>query len=166
MHQLATFRSTLNIFSERTDDPLLSDRTVNLILPTASKSNFELFKSLIFTFQGCDLYFFKDLSLYLFECSLDLHPLSPRHRRIGQTVSTVSTPTHVNSLLVKEAESLGHHVNGVVGEGRGVLRTETIKVELWASADVSNRMCSGLGWSLMRKQRLLTFLLISSLKSL
>lgn len=53
---------------------------------------------------------------HLLEGAFDLHALCPGHRWVGQTVPAVSTATHVYPLLVKEAEGLGHHVDGVVGE--------------------------------------------------
>lgn len=60
----------------------------------------------------------------LFQGTFDLHTLCPGHCRVSQAVSAVSPTTHVYSLLVKEAERLGHHMDGVVGEGRGVLRAQ------------------------------------------
>lgn len=53
---------------------------------------------------------------HLLESAFDLHALCPGHRWVGQAVAAVSTSTHVYPLLVKEAEGLGHHVDGVVGE--------------------------------------------------
>ena len=55
--------------------------------------------------------------LYLFQSTLNLHPLRPRDGGIGQTVPSVSTATHIYSLFVEEAESLSHHLDSVICQG-------------------------------------------------
>lgn len=80
---------------------------------------------------------------YLFEGTFNLHPLCPGHCWIGKTVPTVATTTHVYSLLVKEAERLCHHVDGIIGEGWGILKdTETLKKIIITSVP----QMSGLSW--------------------
>lgn len=58
---------------------------------------------------------------YLFECSLNLHSLSPGNSWIGQAVAIVGSPGEVDALFVQVAEGLGHHLHSIVGERRCVL---------------------------------------------
>lgn len=68
---------------------------------------------------------------YLFEGAFYFHTLWPRHRRVGQTVPCIPTTVQVYSLFVQEAERLGHDVDGVVGEGGGVLQDTREQVSPW-----------------------------------
>lgn len=51
---------------------------------------------------------------YLFQCSLDLHALSPGNSGIGQAVTIVCPPGEVDALFVQVAEGLRHHLHGIV----------------------------------------------------
>ncbi len=51
---------------------------------------------------------------YLFQCSLDLHALSPGNGGISQAVTIVGPPGEVDALFVQVAEGLSHHLHGVV----------------------------------------------------
>lgn len=62
---------------------------------------------------------------HLFESSLDLHPLSPGNGWIGQAVTSVGPATEVDALLVQVAKCFGHHLDGVVGQCRGVLKKDS-----------------------------------------
>lgn len=62
----------------------------------------------------------------LFESTFNLHPLSPRHRRIGQAVSVVATATDVNPLFMQKAKRLCHHLHSIICESGGVLWSKQI----------------------------------------
>lgn len=64
---------------------------------------------------------------YLFQCSLDLHSLSPGNSRIGKAVTIVGSPGEVDALFVQVAEGFCHHLHGVVGQCRCVLEEDNEK---------------------------------------
>lgn len=58
---------------------------------------------------------------YLFQCSLNLHSLSPGNSWIGKAVTVVCPPGEIDALFVQVAEGLRHHLHCIVGQSWSVL---------------------------------------------
>lgn len=67
---------------------------------------------------------------YLFQRTLDLHPLGPRDSRVGQAVPGVRSPGEVDALFVQVSEGFSHHLHCIVGQRWGVLK-ERKKTSQW-----------------------------------
>ena len=62
---------------------------------------------------------------YHLEGPLDVDALAPGHGGVGQAVPGAAAARHVHTLPPQVTEGLGDHQDGVVGQGRRILRIKT-----------------------------------------